>query len=158
MTAALTRAAWLFVLWAVLIGTAPADLAAGVVPALLGAWASVRLLPPGGARLRLAALPGYALRFARQSVVAGWDVARRSFAAAPAPRTGFVEYTPGIPGRTAREGFASITALLPGTVPAGDDGRTITYHCLDTRQPVAEDLGAEEAAFVRVLGEDGKRG
>lgn len=158
MTAALARAAWFFVLWAVLIGTAPADLAAGVVPALLAAWASVRLLPPGGSRVRLGALPGYALRFARQSVVAGWDVARRAFASTPAPRTGWVEYAPDIASPAAREAFASVTALLPGTVPAGDDGRTITYHCLDTAEPVAEDLRAEEAAFVRVLGEPPKRG
>lgn len=158
MTAALSRAAWLFVLWTVLIGTAPADLAAGIVPALLGGWASLRLLPPGVSRVRLAAMPGYALRFARQSVVAGWDVGRRAFASAPAPRTGFVEYAPDIPSPTGREAFASVTALLPGTVPAGDDGRAITYHCLDTAQPVAEDLRAEEAAFARLLAEDGRRG
>jgi multicomponent Na+:H+ antiporter subunit E len=158
MTAALGRAAWLFVLWVVLIGTAPADLAAGIVPALLAAWASVRLLPPGESRVRLSALPGYAVRFVRQSVVAGWDVARRVFAPAPAPRTGFIEYTPAIQSPTAREAFASVTALLPGTVPAGEDGAAITYHCLDTAQPVAESLRADEAAFARLLGEGRKGG
>ena len=153
MSAGLTRLALFFALWVVLIGTAPADLAAGVVPAVAAAWASLRLLPPGRFRVRFGALPRYAARFLRQSAVAGWDVARRAFASPPAPRTGFVRYAPERVTGTAREAFASTTALMPGTVPVGDDGAAFTYHCLDTAQPVVDDLRKEEAAFARVAGE-----
>ena len=127
------------------------------MPAIAAAWASVRLLPPGRSRLRLSALPRYLARFVRQSAVAGLDVARRAFASPPAPRTGFVRYAPGLSPGTARDAFASVTALLPGTVPAADDGAALTYHCLDTAQPVAEELRIEEAAFTRVVGEDAPR-
>ena len=47
----------------------------------------------------------------------------------------------------ARNTFATITSLLPGTVPCGD-GRAdaIVYHCLDVGQPVVEQLADEERA------------
>jgi multicomponent Na+:H+ antiporter subunit E len=153
MSAGLLRLALFFALWVVLIGTAPADLAAGIVPAIAAAWTSLRLLPPGRFGVRFGALPRYAARFLRQSVSAGWDVARRAFASPPAPRTGFVRYTPERLEGTAREAFASTTALLPGTVPVGDDGAALTYHCLDIAQPVVDDLRNEEAAFARIAGE-----
>ncbi len=45
-------------------------------------------------------------------------------------------------------------ALLPGTVPAGEDDAHLLYHCLDVDQPVVAELAEEEAALVRALYND----
>ena len=151
MRAAIVRGAAYFALWVVLIGLKPADLAVGVAAAAAAAWASLRLLPAGTHRLRLAALPALALRFVWQSVVAGVDVARRAFSPRLPLRPGFVVYSTRYPRGPARNAFASLTSLLPGTVPARDDEQGLLYHCLDVGQPVAEQLAAEEEALSRVL-------
>ena len=41
---------------------------------------------------------------------------------------------------------------MPGSVPATRTLGTIEYHCLDTRQPVAEQLAAEERASPHCAG------
>jgi multicomponent Na+:H+ antiporter subunit E len=117
-------------------------------------WASLRLLPPGPWRLRPVALVRLALRFLWQSIVAGADVARRALDPRLPLRPGFVTYPVGFPPGTARNVFTSLTSLLPGTVPAGDENGQIIYHCLDLDQPVVFQLAAEEAALSRALGDD----
>ena len=150
--ASLLRGAAFFGFWVVLIGVGPADLVAGVVAAAAATCASLRLAPPGTGRVvRLSALPAFALRFLWQSVIAGWDVARRAFDPRLPLQPGFVRYATGFPRGTARNAFASYTSLLPGTVPAEDDGESLLYHCLDVRQPVTAQLAAEEGAFARVF-------
>jgi multicomponent Na+:H+ antiporter subunit E len=151
MHAAITRGAGFLGLWIVLIGLNPLDLAVGVFTAAAATWASLRLLPPASHGLRLAALPRLGLRFLWQSVVAGVDVARRAFDPQLPLKTGFVVYRTRYPRGPARNAFASLTSLLPGTVPAEDDAQGLHYHCLDVGQPVAENLAAEEEAVSRAL-------
>ena len=93
------------------------------------------------------------LHFAWQSIAAGWDVARRAFDPALPIRPGFVSYPARFRPGTARNVFTLVTSLVPGTVPVGDDGESITYHCLDVGQPVAAQLAAEEAILSRMLDE-----
>ena len=64
---------------------------------------------------------------------------------------GFVEYPCGFAPGLARNAFASLTSLMPGTVPIADNGKSLRYHCLDVNQPVVETLGKEEALVARVL-------
>ena len=151
---ALARAAGFLVLWLVLAGAAPADLPAGLAAAVAATWTSLRLLPPGSARLSPAALVRLALRFAYQSAVAGLDVAWRALDPRLPLRTGFVAYPVGFPPGAARNAFATLTSLLPGTVPVGDEGERLLYHCLDVEQPVVSQLAAEEAALARAIGHD----
>lgn len=147
----LARGARFFGLWVVLIGLDPVDLAVGVAAAAAATWTSVRLLPPGSHRLRLAALPRLGLRFLWQSVVAGVDVARRAFDPRLPLRTGYVVYPVRFPRGPARNTFASVTSLLPGTVPADDNDEGLLYHCLDIGQPVLEQLATEEREFAKAL-------
>ena len=143
--------------WTVWIGAAAADLAAGLAAAAAAAWASLHLVPPvSGVRPLL--LLALAPRFLWQSVVAGVDVARRALDPRLPLRPGFVGYRPALEPGLARNAFAALTSLLPGTVPARDDGQTLLYHCLDLDQPVAAQLAAEELRLARALGgarEDG---
>jgi len=147
------RAASFFVLWMTLTGGNPADLVIGAMAALAATWASLRLLPPGKSRVRPAALAGLTLRFLHQSVVAGVDVARRALDPRLPLNPGFVVYPAGLPRGPASNMFTTLMSLLPGTVPAGSDEKgELLIHCLDVEQPVAAQLAAEEALFVRAIG------
>jgi multicomponent Na+:H+ antiporter subunit E len=157
MGAALARFLGLVALWIVLIRSVQsADLAVGALTAAAATWVSLRLLPPNAGRVKFAALAARLPRFLWQSVLAGIDVARRALAPSMPLRTGFLTYRTGLPRGAARNAFATITSLLPGTVPAADDASGILYHCLDTAQPVAEQLATEEREYAKAL-EPGRR-
>ena len=147
----LARGVCLLGFWVVLMGADPVDLVVGAVTAAAAAWLSLRLLPPPPRRFRLRALPGLAVRFLSQSVLAGIDVARRALAPKLPLRPGWVSYPVRFPRGPLRNTFAALTSLLPGTVPAGEDENALLYHCLDVDQPVAEQLRDEEDVLTRAL-------
>jgi multicomponent Na+:H+ antiporter subunit E len=148
------RLSGFFAFWVVLSNADLADLPVGIVAGVAATWASLRLLPPGPTRISLPALGGLALRFLHQSIVAGVDVAWRALHPRLPLRTGFVAYAVQFPPGTARNAFAALTSLLPGTVPAADEGRKLVYHCLDVDQPVVSQLTAEETAMTKALAHD----
>jgi multicomponent Na+:H+ antiporter subunit E len=152
MGTALARFAGFSALWVVLIRSAqPADLVVGALTAAVATWTSLRLLPPAAGRLKFAALAARLPRFLWQSVLAGIDVARRALHPRLPLATGFVTYRTGLPRGQARNTFATVTSLLPGTVPLADEETGIVYHCLDTAQPVADQLAADERAYGKAL-------
>jgi len=150
----LARAAALLILWLVLAGSSPADIPAGVVAAFAATLTSLRLFPPGPSRVSAVAVVRLVLRFFCQSAVAGADVAWRALDPRLPLRTGFVLYPVRFPPGSARNTFAALTSLLPGTVPAGERKGQIIYHCLDIDQPVAAQLAAEETALARAMRHD----
>jgi len=153
LSAALARAAGFLLLWLILAGFTPGDFPAAVVAVVAATWTSLRLLPPGGARLSPLGLARLALRFPGQSMLAGVDVARRAFDPRLPLRPGFVTFAPRLPPGTARDAFTAYASLLPGTLPADTgDGGTLLIHCLDISQPVAAQLATEEAVFAGALG------
>ena len=150
--AALLRGAAFFALWIVLMQSAkPADLLVGAFATVAATWVSLRLLPPDAGNVRFLALIGLLPRFVWQSLLAGVDVARRAFAPSLPLRTGFIEYRTGLPRGQARNNFATITSLMPGTVPSGDGPDTIEFHCLDTGQPIAQQMAEEERRLAKAL-------
>ena len=132
-------------LWIVLMGPAPDKLAYGLITAVIAAWTSVRLLPPGCIRLRPIGLLALLPHFLWQSVVAGVDVARRAFDPRLPLTPGFVVFHPRTPPGPARNALTGYTSLLPGTVPCGESDGGVIYHCLDVGQPIIEQLAAEES-------------
>jgi len=65
-----------------------------------------------------------------------------------------VRYPVGLPRGAARNTLMMLASLLPGSVPIGPDQRDqLLIHCLDLRQPVAEQLAAEETRLLRVIGQ-----
>jgi multicomponent Na+:H+ antiporter subunit E len=148
------RALLYFGVWIVVDQSAkPANLVVGVLASLAAAWASLRLLPPARGRVRLGLLLALLPRFLWQSLVAGFDVARRAFAPQPDLRPGFIDYTTQLPPGHGRSAFEVIASLMPGSVPSDEGPRHIEFHCLDTRQPVAAQLAAEERAYAPALQE-----
>lgn len=149
---ALARAAAFFVFWIILLPSAkPADLIVGVMAVFAATWASLVLLPPEAGRLRFGALLALLPHFLWLSVLAGVDVARRAFDPRMPLRAGFVRCPLGLPRGLARNTFATITSLLPGSVPAGEEEGVIVYHALDTSAAVAEQIAAEERLLAKGL-------
>jgi multicomponent Na+:H+ antiporter subunit E len=149
----IARAVVFLGLWLALEGADPAGLPIAVATALAATWISVRLLPPGSWRPQPVALVGLALRFVRQSVVAGADVAWRALDPRLPLRPGFVTHRAELPSGVVRSIFWALTSLQPGTVPSGaDESGAEIVHCLDLDQPVAAQLAVEEALLGRALG------
>lgn len=149
---AIVRGLGLFALWVVLMQSAkPLDLAVGALAAIGATYASLRLLPPDAGRVRFVVLLALLPRFLWQSLKAGVDVALRAFAPHVTLATGFVEYRTGFPRGQARNHFATITSLMPGSLPSGDGPDSIEFHCLDIGQPVTEQLAEEERRLAPAL-------
>ena len=141
-----------FGFWLVLMPSLkPGDLALGLVAAAGATWVSLRLLPPVCGGLRFGALLALLPHFLWESVRAGVDVGRRALSPGLPLDPGFVSCPMAFPPGFARNTFATISSLLPGSVPAGDGDAAQIYHCLDLSQPVVEQLCEEERLFARAL-------
>lgn len=149
---ALVRGFWFLVLWLVLMPSAkPADLGVGFLAAVGATALSLRLLPPSAGRVRFGALMGFLPHFLWQSIVAGLDVARRALSPSMPLNPGLIHCRVRFPRGVARNEFAAITSLLPGSVPAGEDEDAIVYHCLDVTQPIAAQIADEERRLAGAL-------
>jgi multicomponent Na+:H+ antiporter subunit E len=150
--AGLARGATFFLLWIVMMPSVkPGDLAIGALSAIAATWVSLRVMPPAAGCLNFVALAALLPHFLRETVVAGIDVARRALAPTLRLEPGFVRCPLDFPQGFARNTFATITSLIPGTVPSGEDDGVMVYHCLDTTQPVVEQLWQEERLLSRAL-------
>ena len=149
---AVARAGIFFVLWIVLMQSAkPGDIAFGAIATGVATWVSIRLLPPAAGSLRFGALLALLPHLLWESLRAGIDVARRALAPHLPLDPGFVRCPLNFPPGFTRNTFATITSLLPGTVPCGDEDGVLVYHCLDLTQPVVEELSQEERLLARAL-------
>ena len=149
----LARGAVFLALWLILAGAQPADLLIGILAAGLATSASVRLLPPGQWKFRPGALARFGLRFLRESVAAGFDVAWRAFSPRLPLRPGFVTYRPQLTQGPTLNAFCAVMSLVPGTLPCGQgEGGTLVIHCLDVDQPVAARSRTEEELLAKALG------
>ena len=151
--AGLARGAAFLLLWIVMMPSVkPGDLAIGALSAIAATWVSLRFMPPAAGCLNFVALAALLPHFIWETVRAGIDVAGRALAPRPQLNPGFVRCPLGFPPGFARNTFATITSLIPGTVPSGEDDGVLVYHCLDTTQPVVEQLWQEERLLSRALG------
>jgi multicomponent Na+:H+ antiporter subunit E len=149
---ALLRGIAFFGLWLVLIQSVKAgDIAFGVGVAITATWVSLRLSPPVAGCVRFSSLLLLLPHFLWQSVRAGVDVARRALSPRVDLHPGLVTCPLGFPPGQARNTFATITSLLPGTVPCDEAGGDLVYHCLDTTQPIVEQLWEEERRLRSAL-------
>ncbi|MGB6982140.1 MAG: Na+/H+ antiporter subunit E, partial [Methylocella sp.] len=116
---AAARAALFLAFWLMISGRSLADLPVGLAAVAAATWTSLRLLPAGESRPRPVFLAALALRFVRQPVVSGTDVAWRALNPKLPLRPGFVAYPLRLPPGGARSAFCALSSLLPGTLPTG---------------------------------------
>ena len=152
-TAAARRFGGFFLIWLALMAWSPASWGVGLLAALAATWWSLRLLPPASAGARLGTMLLLAPRFLWQSLLAGWDVARRALSPSMPLKTGFITFSCAYQKTFARDTFATITSLLPGTLPCDEADGVLLYHCLDLDQPVMAQLAEEARRWAPALGE-----
>jgi multicomponent Na+:H+ antiporter subunit E len=153
--AAARRSALFLIFWLMISGWAPADLPIGFLAVAGATWTSLRFLPAKVSRFNLAPLAALLTNFFRQSVVSGTDVARRALSPSLNLKPGFVACPLRLPPGGGRNAFCALSSLMPGTLPTGaNEQGALLVHCLDTSQPVAENLAAEEQLFTRAIGID----
>jgi multicomponent Na+:H+ antiporter subunit E len=152
LATAMGRGTAYFVLWLLLIQSGkPADLAIGALTSVVATFVSLRLMPPSCGSLRFGKLVALLPHFTWESVRAGMDVAGRALSPRMPLNPGFVTCPLSMPPGFARNTFATITSLLPGSVPADEDEGVLVYHCLDDTAPVVEQLWKEERLLARAL-------
>lgn len=155
VTVAAVRAALFLGFWLMISDRNLSDLPVGLAAVAAATWTSVRLLPARGSRPRPVFLAALAMRFVRQSVVSGTEVAWRALNPRLQLRPGFVVYPLHLSPGGARSAFCALSSLLPGTLPTGtDEHGALIVHCLDVNQPIAANLASEESVFIRALGHD----
>jgi multicomponent Na+:H+ antiporter subunit E len=158
-SAAAARLTGFFLLWLLLMPSAkPADLIFGAVTALVATGLSLRLYEPLSGRLHLGAFVGLLPHFIWQSILGGIDVAWRTLAPELRLEPGFVACPLDLPEGLARNTFATVTSLMPGALPCGEENGVLIYHCLDVTQPVVEQLWAEEELLARAMTAGRKHG
>lgn len=147
------RGAVLFLVWLVLTDARLTDVPVGLLAAFFGALASRSLAPETLARPHAGALLAYGVRFLRQSVLAGFDIAHRAFSPSLPLKPGMALFTPALPPGAARTLFADLASMAPGTLPTGEtaDG-AMELHCLDTDIDAAAQLADDEARLMAALG------
>ena len=150
--AALARWAGFVCLWLVISRLDLAELLIGAATAVAATWTSLHLLPPGAGRLQPAALARLGLRFGRQSVIAGTDVAMRALDPRLPLQPGLVHVPLRIAPGVAQSAFCTFASLMPGTLPAGSGNGSLRVHCLDVGQDVPAQMSTEEGMFLAVLG------
>lgn len=143
-----SRAAALLLVWIVLGRTGAADLVVGVLAAVGLSVVSLRVAPPLGWRPDVGGSLRYALRFLVRSVAAGLDVARRVFSPDMRLRPAIVDVPCAVPEGVARQAFAALSSLQPGTLPLGSGAGTLRVHTLDAAAPLAADMAGDAAAFM----------
>jgi multicomponent Na+:H+ antiporter subunit E len=149
---AVWRGVAFFLFWMLLMQSMkPADLAVGVLACIGATWTSLRLLPPSSGYVHFSKLLALLPHFVWESVLAAVDVARRAFHPRMQLSPGFVACPLAFPPGFARNTFATITSLLPGSVPADEADDVLVYHCLDDTSPVVEQLWKEERLLARAL-------
>lgn len=148
----LARALCFLTLWIILMPSAkPADLVCGLIATVVATQMSLRLSPPAAGRVRLLALLVFVPHFLAQSLLAGIDVARRALHPRLPLQPGLVVYRVGFQPGMARNVFAIVTSLLPGSIPIDDTEDGLVYHCLDVAQPIAEQMADEERRLASAL-------
>jgi multicomponent Na+:H+ antiporter subunit E len=142
------RSLGFFALWCALIGLAPKDMTVGLVAVAAATWVSARLWP-SGSRLSMMGLVRFAPRSLAQSVIAGLDVARRALAPRVALNPGLVSHRATLESGFAQGALCAVMSLQPGKLPVSCEASgDMLVHCLDMEAPVADELAADEAAFL----------
>lgn len=136
-TKAFTHATIWLLLWGLLSHWDPTSLLIGLPSVALATWVSLRLGRRNRAMctangLALTRLPRFTLFFLRESILGGFDVARRALAPSPRLAPGFFHHTPTLRSESARLLFINCVSLMPGTLTARLDDGELLIHSLDT--------------------------
>lgn len=127
-------------LWLVLTRGSVDEWPLGAVIIVAATGASIRLAPPLPWRLSLSGALHFIPFFLFQSLLGGWDVARRAFLPSMPLEPGFVDHTFNIESEAGRVLFTWIVSLVPGTASVRLADGHLTVHVLDRSENSEEKL------------------
>lgn len=155
--AILHRAGLFGAIWAVLAARDAGGLIAGLIVVPLAVWLSLALIP-ARSPMDLWRVALHLPRFVAGSVAGGVDVARRAFARDMGLSPDWLRVEVDLP-EGARTALGAEISLMPGTLAAGADGRSLLVHRL-TRGGAEGDVLSEvatlEAEIAAMLGDRAK--
>ncbi|MFO8153732.1 Na+/H+ antiporter subunit E [Thioalkalivibrio sp.] len=136
----------------------------GLPLAMVAAALSLWLAPPARFLLRPHQIPQFAGFFLWQSLLAGWDVARRTLSPSLPLQPEILRLPMALPPGAPTWWLMLTITLLPGTLSVRlSRQRVLEVHCLDARLDVAGSVRETEAHLARLFGvqllptEDGRR-
>lgn len=138
-------------LWLVLTGADSGSLVVGIPAVLLAALVSASDSSGQGTPLRLVRLLRFLPVFLLRSVVAAFDVARRTLVPGLPISPGMLDYDLSLPPGVARVVFMNTVSLLPGTLSATLEGDRLTVHVLDDGMNHPATLAALERTMAGIF-------
>lgn len=152
VSAYLLRLGILLAAWWILSGS-NSDWWFGLPLAIVAAAVSLWLTPPNRFLLRPQHIPGFAAFFLWQSLLAGWDVAKRTLSPALPLHPEILRIPMALPPGAPTWWLMLIITLLPGTLSVRlHQNRILEVHCLDSRLDVTGSLRDTEAQLSRLFG------
>jgi len=146
------RAVGFGIAWLIMAGPAPGSWLIGLPTVALATWVSLRLAPPLPYRVSFPGVLSFLGFFLRESLRGGWDVAMRTLSRRMNIQPGEVSFTSSLPDGLPIVLFANCLSLLPGTLSQRIDGRKLSLHLLDSREPQDAQLRELEDRIARMLG------
>lgn len=146
------RLGLLLAVWWILSGS-NSDWWFGLPLAIVAAAVSVWLSPPARSLLRPQHIPRFAAFFLWHSLLAGWDVAKRTLSPGLPLHPEILRIPMALPAGAPTWWLMLTISLLPGTLSVRlDADRVLEVHCLDAQQDVAGSIRETEAHLARLFG------
>jgi multicomponent Na+:H+ antiporter subunit E len=146
------RLGLLLILWWILSGSNNAWWF-GFPLAAAAAGFSLWLTPPARFALRMVRFPAFTAFFLWQSLLAGWDVARRTLHPRLPLHPEILHVALNLPPGAPTWWLMLTISLLPGTLSVRLHGeRILEVHCLDSRLDVAGSVRDTELQIARLYG------
>jgi multicomponent Na+:H+ antiporter subunit E len=141
-------------LWLVLSGGLTSDPWVVLFVVIAATVTATWLWPIDGIRVDAMAAIRFVPYFLYQSILGGWDVARRAMQPSMPIDPGVIEYTPSSPSMQVRTLLVGTISLLPGTASVYLAGDRLCVHVLDRGAPNIERLAALDRRIVAMLQPD----
>lgn len=148
----LVRTVWMALFWLGLNGLDGNSWIVGGPVVLAAAWISVQLLPDLSWRWSPHGALAFAAYFLRESVLGGWDVARRAISPGLALSPAIVCHSFHLPPGPSRLFFCSAISLLPGTAVVAIAESSVCVHVLDNSTLAEEELRELERRVGALFG------
>jgi multicomponent Na+:H+ antiporter subunit E len=146
------RLGLLLLVWWIVSGST-GDWWFGLPLAVTAAAVSMWLTPPANFWLRPHRIPVFAAFFLWQSLLAGWDVTKRTLSPALPLHPEILHLSVVLPPGAPTWWLMLVISLLPGTLSVRlHENRTLEVHCLDSRLDVSGSVRDTEMQIARLFG------
>lgn len=137
-------------LWWILTEGSTSSWLIGVPSVIISVLISFQLSPAGQYRIHFLALPSFMLFFLLTSLVAGFDIARRTLKPTLAVGSQWVMFETSLKGLP-RWLFMSSLSLMPGTLSVNSEEKGLLIHSLDDSETTLTALKKLENKIIRLF-------